>query len=43
VPHLHSLNIGHSIISRALYVGLPQAISEMLALLGAHPLLHHVD
>ena len=35
VPHLETLNIGHSIISRALFVGLPSAVREMLALL--HP------
>jgi pyridoxine 5-phosphate synthase len=30
VPHLAELNIGHSIISRAVIVGLGQAVSEML-------------
>ena len=30
VPHLKELNIGHSIISRAITVGLSQATSEML-------------
>ena len=33
VPHLHTLNIGHSIISRAVFVGLERAIKEMQALL----------
>ena len=33
VPHLHTLNIGHAIISRAVLVGLDRAISEMLALM----------
>jgi len=33
VPHLVELNIGHSIISRALTVGLAQAVTEMLALM----------
>ncbi|MFH1067256.1 MAG: pyridoxine 5'-phosphate synthase [bacterium] len=33
VPHLHTLNIGHSIISRAIIVGLRQAVEEMLALM----------
>ena len=33
VPHLDTLNTGHSIICRALFVGLPQAVREMLALL----------
>lgn len=30
IPHLHELNIGHSIISRALFVGIEQAVREML-------------
>lgn len=29
IPHLHELNIGHSIISRALMVGISQAVTEM--------------
>src|ERR1700683_5254093 len=33
VPHLHTLNIGHAIISRAVFVGLEQAVREMLDLL----------
>ncbi len=33
VPHLVELNIGHSIISRAVFVGLKQAVKEMLALM----------
>ena len=33
VPHLVELNIGHSIISRAVSVGLTQAVREMLALM----------
>jgi pyridoxine 5-phosphate synthase len=33
VPHLETLNTGHSIISRALFVGLRQAVREMLALM----------
>jgi pyridoxine 5-phosphate synthase len=32
-PHLHTLNIGHSIISRAIVVGLSQAVREMLDLM----------
>ena len=31
VPHLVELNIGHSIVSRAVFVGLEQAVREMLA------------
>lgn len=33
VPHLQELNIGHSIISRAVFVGLESAVREMLLLL----------
>ena len=31
VPHLVELNIGHSLVSRALFVGMEQAVKEMLA------------
>jgi pyridoxine 5-phosphate synthase len=31
IPHLTELNIGHSIISRAVFVGLETAVKEMLA------------
>lgn len=34
VPHLVELNIGHSIVSRAVLVGLEQAVRDMLGLLG---------
>jgi len=33
VPHLVELNIGHSIMSRAIFVGLEKAVHELLALL----------
>lgn len=33
VPHLVELNIGHSIVSRAVFVGLETAVKEMLALM----------
>jgi len=33
VPHLVELNIGHSIVSRAVFVGLKQAVWDMLALM----------
>ena len=33
LPHLQELNIGHSIISRATYVGITQAVREMLDLI----------
>jgi pyridoxine 5-phosphate synthase len=29
IPHLHELNIGHSIISRALFTGIEEAVKEM--------------
>jgi pyridoxine 5-phosphate synthase len=35
VPHLLELNIGHSIVSRALIVGLVTAVREMLLAMGA--------
>lgn len=31
IPHLHELNIGHSIVSRALFVGIENAVREMKA------------
>jgi pyridoxine 5-phosphate synthase len=40
VPHLVELNIGHSILSRAVFTGLDQAVREMLVLLrgyASHP------
>lgn len=37
VPHLVELNIGHSIISRAISVGLPTAVKEMLELMKNYP------
>jgi pyridoxine 5-phosphate synthase len=33
IPHLVELNIGHSIISRAVFVGIENAVAEMLALM----------
>ena len=35
IPHLAELNIGHSIVSRAVFVGIEQATREMAALLDA--------
>lgn len=43
VPHLHTLNIGHSIISRAVFIGLSQAIREMLLLLRSPEFTHAAD
>lgn len=34
VPHLDTLNIGHSIVARAVMVGMEQAVREMKALIG---------
>jgi pyridoxine 5-phosphate synthase len=31
IPHLDTLNIGHSIVARALFVGMKRAVEEMLA------------
>jgi len=31
IPHLDTLNIGHSIVARAVFVGLEEAVREMLA------------
>ncbi len=31
IPHLHELNIGHSIVSRALFTGVEEAVREMRA------------
>jgi pyridoxine 5-phosphate synthase len=33
VPHLVELNIGHSIVSRAVFIGMENAVKEMLALI----------
>ena len=33
VPHMVELNIGHSIVSRAVFVGMETAVKEMLALM----------
>ena len=37
VPHLEELNIGHSIVSRAVFVGLATAVREMLELMKNYP------
>lgn len=36
VPHLHELNIGHSIISRALFHGIGQAVRDMKQLMAGY-------
>ncbi len=43
VPLLHTLNIGHSIVSRAIFVGLRQATMEMLAMIGSRRRSPNVD
>ena len=37
VPHLETLNIGHSIISRSVFVGLRQAVRDMLGIIARFP------
>lgn len=37
IPHLTELNIGHSIVSRAAFVGLESAVKEMLAAMKDYP------
>ncbi|MBI4549751.1 MAG: pyridoxine 5'-phosphate synthase [Candidatus Omnitrophica bacterium] len=38
IPHIEELNIGHSIISRAVFVGLSKAVKEMKNLIAQHAL-----
>ena len=35
IPHIHELNIGHSIIADSVFVGLAQAVKEMKAAIQA--------
>jgi len=38
IPHLDTLNIGHSIVARAVFVGMPAAVGEMIyAIRGGSP------
>jgi pyridoxine 5-phosphate synthase len=37
IPCLAELNIGHSIVSRAMWVGLETAVKEMLAAIAKYP------
>lgn len=37
VPHLVELNIGHSIVSRAVFTGLERAVQDMLAVMAGYP------
>jgi len=36
VPHLVELNIGHSIVSHAVFTGLDKAVREMLELMKSY-------
>ena len=33
LPHLHEMNIGHSIISRSIFFGIEEAVREMIDLM----------
>jgi pyridoxine 5-phosphate synthase len=37
VPHLAELNIGHHLVSRAIFIGLEAAVREMLAIMETYP------
>ncbi len=37
VPHLAELNIGHHIVSRAVFIGLDAAVRELLAVMATYP------
>ncbi len=37
VPHMVELNIGHSLVSRAVFVGLERAVKEMLGVMNGYP------
>jgi pyridoxine 5-phosphate synthase len=37
VPHLVELNIGHSILSRAIFTGIEQAVRDMLRVMAGYP------
>jgi pyridoxine 5-phosphate synthase len=43
VPHLHTLNIGHAIVARAIFVGLAPAVNEMIVLLRHHEYASKID
>jgi pyridoxine 5-phosphate synthase len=36
MPHLDTLNIGHSIVSRAVFVGMDAAVREMAGAMNAY-------
>jgi len=35
IPYLHTLNIGHGIVCRAVFVGLREAVREMRSLIAS--------
>jgi len=37
IPHLRELNIGHAIVSRALFLGLDAAVADMVAAISQYP------
>ncbi len=37
VPHLAELNIGHHLVSRAIFIGLEAAVKELLAVMATYP------
>ena len=37
VPHMVELNIGHSLVSRAVFVGLERAVKDMLGVMNGYP------
>lgn len=37
VPHLHTLNIGHSLVARAVFIGMKAAVAEMLSVMKDYP------
>lgn len=37
IPYLEEVNIGHSIVSRAVFVGIKEAVAEMISLIGGKP------
>lgn len=41
IPHLAELNVGHHLISRALFVGLSRSVRDMLTLMEAYPIEDH--
>jgi pyridoxine 5-phosphate synthase len=43
IPHLHTLNIGHAIVSRAIFVGLERAVREMRDRLRSHEFAPNAD